>query len=470
MGYQVVRTQKLKSTIAVNRSLDHAFRAVDTPNADPDRIADNTHIGADSVDVALKNFQDRLDTQKTIRKNGVLAIEYLITASPEAMNGKTRAEQDAYLQDGLAYLKDKHGAENVIYAGIHRDESTPHLYAFVVPIDAKGKLNCRSFLGGAKALSELQTDFHKKVSQHHGLDRGIEGSKARHTKIKDFYSEVNQTLEPLPEVKTPEPKLRREPEKPGLFAGLEERSNYKDDIARWEKSQAKAEEQNKQRKAELRARRVAAVEMVERYQAQAAQAKVLKKEMVEVKKSNSFFSKKLKEVTALVAKLQEIVNLFTPAEIQKARERKARLDAEKAHQAELARSKAEADAKEAARLASIEAEAAQRVERLHKLSGRGGAEHTFGIQAATAIREAGYDASLVNWKEVEDKTIRIAIEQKGQKAESVTAVILKNSPLRADPATHAEVVALVAKVGPQLEAQYQHDRAQRSGKGQRLGL
>ncbi|WP_252513350.1 plasmid recombination protein [Acinetobacter nosocomialis] len=31
---------------------------------------------------------------------------------------------------------------------MHRDETTPHLVAYVVPIDSKGNLNCREFLAG----------------------------------------------------------------------------------------------------------------------------------------------------------------------------------------------------------------------------------------------------------------------------------------------------------------------------------
>ena len=49
--------------------------------------------------------------------------------------GKPKSEQDAYFRDSLEWLKQRHGAENVVYAGIHRDETTPHMYAYVVPRD-----------------------------------------------------------------------------------------------------------------------------------------------------------------------------------------------------------------------------------------------------------------------------------------------------------------------------------------------
>lgn len=205
MGYAILRTQKLKSGIAVRRSMKHAFREQDTPNADPGRTPDNTHIGAKSVDEALQRFNARLPEK--VRKNAVLAVEYLITASPEDMKGKTRVEQDAYFRDGLEWLKRRHGVENIVYAGVHRDETTPHMYAYVVPLDRQSKLNCRSFLGGAQALSEMQTEFAREVGKQHGLERGVEGSRARHTSIQQYYARVHAATPKTPDIDVPEAKL-----------------------------------------------------------------------------------------------------------------------------------------------------------------------------------------------------------------------------------------------------------------------
>ena len=192
MAFAILRTQKLKATVSVRRSLKHAFRAQETPNADPERRHQNSHIGASSVDEAMAAFRERLP--ENVRKNAVLAIEYLITGSPEGMNTKSRAQQDAYFSDALTWLKERHGADNLVYAGIHRDETTPHMYAYVVPLDPKGKLNCRHFLGGAKALSQMQSDFAERVGQRHGLERGIEGSKARHTTVRQYYAALQKEI------------------------------------------------------------------------------------------------------------------------------------------------------------------------------------------------------------------------------------------------------------------------------------
>ena len=198
MKYAIIRMQKLKSTIAVRRSLKHAFREQETPNADPSHLSQNSHFGAQSTSDALKKFNANMPEK--IRKNGVLCCEFLITGSPEKMKQMTRHQQDWYFEDALAFLKEKHGEENVIYAGIHRDETTPHLYAYVTP-RIGDKLNCAAFYGHKEALSELQGEFAARAEKH-GLERGIQGSKAKRTRIKAFYADLNKTMQ-LPKLEHP---------------------------------------------------------------------------------------------------------------------------------------------------------------------------------------------------------------------------------------------------------------------------
>lgn len=310
MGYAILRTAKLKSGTAVRRSLMHSFREQDTPNADPTKRRENTHIGPTDTGAALEVFNARLATQEKIRSNAVLAIEYLIAASPDVMHGKSRQEQDAYFHDALDWLKAKHGAENVIHAGIHRDESTPHMYAYVVPIDERGKLNCRAYLGNPKALREMQSDFAERVGQRHGLERGIEGSKAKHTRIQAYYARANEAFEPLPEVRTPPAKLRPEPEKPGIFAGAEAKAIYKLDHAAWQQEQAAAQRQQQQRQAEIRAQRDKAVELARKHEAQAKEAQALRAKLEEQKRSTSRYVKATAKLEVELASAQGVASLF----------------------------------------------------------------------------------------------------------------------------------------------------------------
>jgi len=447
MGFAILRTQKLKSGTALRRSLMHAFREQDTPNADPDRTPENTHIGATGVGEALAAYNARMATQGTVRANAVHVIEYLVTASPEDLHGKNREQQDAYFRDALDWLKDKHSAENVVYAGIHRDETTPHLYAYVVPIDRKGKLNCRAYLGGTKhTMSKLQTDFAKDVGQRHGLERGIENSKAKHVSIRQYYSRVNKGFEPLPEVKTPVPRLRPEPEKPGLFAGKQAKADYEYDREQWERERDKAERQRQQHMAEVKAQRDNAVEIAQRYQPQAHEAVALKGEVRQLKAANNAVAKN-------AAKLREqaaIAELFTPEEIERARLRKQQQnDLVKRQQAE--KEKAE----------RIRAERARRVQGIQQLLQRGGAAHTFAVHAAQALRNADGNPDKVGWTGVEAAATIEAMAKYGQTSENVLKALLTHSPGRADPDSHAALRADVERIAPGLEAQYARQRADR---------
>ena len=103
------------------------------------------------------------------------------------MQAMTREQQDAYFADALAWLERRHGAENILSAVVHRDETTPHMTVMTIPLDARGKLNARSFVGSRKQLSELQTAFASEVGHHHELERGMIHSSATHERVRQVY-------------------------------------------------------------------------------------------------------------------------------------------------------------------------------------------------------------------------------------------------------------------------------------------
>ena len=186
MNYAILRTTKLKTMGNIGGSLAHSYRTIETPNADPNLTPKNHHSVAtpEGVKQAIK---DCLPEKR--RSDAVLCIEYLITASPE-WEGWGKSQEVEFFKRSAQWLIDQHGEENIAGMSIHRDISTPHLVAYVVPIDQKGKLNCKNFLGGRAKLNKMQTDFANKVADL-GLMRGKEGSKAKHTSIKEYYHDIN---------------------------------------------------------------------------------------------------------------------------------------------------------------------------------------------------------------------------------------------------------------------------------------
>jgi hypothetical protein len=187
MAFAILRTEKLKSMGEVGGSLSHNYRTRPTPNANTE--IKNWH-SISTASGAMEAIKNRLPEKN--RKNAVLCVEHLITASPEWDAWGTQKETD-FFNESLKWLRSLYGSENVVAASVHHDETTPHLVAYVVPVDTTGRLNARRWLGGRENLSAMQTSFAKQV-KNLGLERGLEGSKARHTTVKEFYAEIQKPI------------------------------------------------------------------------------------------------------------------------------------------------------------------------------------------------------------------------------------------------------------------------------------
>jgi Plasmid recombination enzyme len=193
--YSIIRKRKHKSIASLRSREKHTYRTQPTPNADPEKIHKNKLIFgsldyAEGIESELKKYSA---TGKNIRTNAVVAIEYLLTASPEFFESGAKNERDERLKNWceaqVEFVKKEHGAENIACMYLHLDEKSPHIEVFVVPIDPKGKLNCKHFLGARNSLSMLQTKYATHNARF-GLKRGQAGSRATHQEVKKFYKQI----------------------------------------------------------------------------------------------------------------------------------------------------------------------------------------------------------------------------------------------------------------------------------------
>ncbi len=175
--YAVLRLAKVKTMGHVAGLGLHVERERETRNADEARRQENERLAGTGDWCA--DVERRLADAPTVRKNAVLAIEHVMTASPEYFGEGSAREQARRLADwrdaSMAWLRETYGRDNVVAAVLHRDELTPHIQALVVPIDDHGRLNARGFIGGDRGrLSALQDSYHDAVGRL-GLDRGVRG-------------------------------------------------------------------------------------------------------------------------------------------------------------------------------------------------------------------------------------------------------------------------------------------------------
>jgi len=202
--YAILRVAKLKTKGSVAAALSHNLRERETLNADKERFHENTILkGADTVQGGLQAWDAR--APEKVRINAVHGLEYFVGGSPDRINALSRTEQDAYFSNALEWFEERHGAENIISAVVHRDETTPHMQIIVIPLDERNKLNARALVGGKDNLRQLQTNFAEQVGLEFGLQRGIERSNARHYTIKEYYARAQTPLKD--DLKLPERRM-----------------------------------------------------------------------------------------------------------------------------------------------------------------------------------------------------------------------------------------------------------------------
>ena len=189
MNYAILRVAKrsLGQAAAMAR---HALREMPTPNADAAKLCENTIVGPRSAADVVHSLRARTEPFVK-RKDAVRVVELFVGASPEVMARMSRKRQDSYFADALDWAVAKFGGDraNIVFAAVHRDETTPHMQVLLTPV-VKSKLAANQVLGGPAGLSRLQDEFASKVGAKYGLRRGEKGSRAKHTSIRQFYGAI----------------------------------------------------------------------------------------------------------------------------------------------------------------------------------------------------------------------------------------------------------------------------------------
>jgi len=201
----VFRIAKLKSFGEIAAAGSHNLRTRPTPNAAPGGKFVQIVALDEPAHVAV---QKKIGDQK-VRSNAVLCVEAIVSASPEYFRPDDPSRAGHWEKDRLDAWRaavEPWIAENFPHAisvVLHLDEATPHYQILDVPLDEKGKLNCRGKFGGS--LDLWQTHAASAVA-HLGIERGIEGSTATHERVKAYYGAVNTPPPEIPAVNTPKPK------------------------------------------------------------------------------------------------------------------------------------------------------------------------------------------------------------------------------------------------------------------------
>ena len=221
MGYVVLHMEKTSATDSAMSA--HIERTIKPKNADESRTHLNRELikFPDGVENRTQAIQQRLDTAGLTRKignNQVRAIRILLTGTHEDMERITdEGRLDEWCNDNLKYLADTFGKENIVSAVLHMDEQTPHIHATLVPI-VKGERKrkkkeeqvkkryrkkptntvrlCADDIMTRAKLKYYQDTYAQSMCGY-GLQRGIDGSEARHITTRQYYRDLVRQTEQL---------------------------------------------------------------------------------------------------------------------------------------------------------------------------------------------------------------------------------------------------------------------------------
>lgn len=194
MAFAILRFQKLKSLAVIDQTVAHLKRARETLNADGAKKSNNDWLTGPPAGVTIgEAVAARLPANR--RKDAVVAMEAVLSASPEWFRPDDpttpgvwdKERTRAWVESSHVWLEHEFG-DRLIGAVAHLDEATPHIQAVIIPLDVRGRL-CAKRMFGPDALRRMQTSYAKAVAPL-GIERGIRGSVATHTHVREWYASV----------------------------------------------------------------------------------------------------------------------------------------------------------------------------------------------------------------------------------------------------------------------------------------
>lgn len=183
VGYAVVHMMKIKSG-AVGGIQSHNNREHEpktNPDVDMSRSEDNYDlIPCDNYKRSIKEkLSNLVESSRAIRKDAVVVCNFIVTSDNETMEALGADRQRDFFEDSVKWFSDRYGADRVLNATVHMDETTPHLHIGVMPITQDGRLSAKAIFTKTE-MKAIQTEFARDVGEKYGLERGVEGSERTH--------------------------------------------------------------------------------------------------------------------------------------------------------------------------------------------------------------------------------------------------------------------------------------------------
>ncbi len=133
-----------------------------------------------------KFINENKSTKRAVRKDAVLINEWIISSDSKFFKDLTQQETKNFFASAKDYFAENFGEENIRYAIVHLDESTPHMHMGIVPFDKDNKLSAKRVFN-REALRNVQENLPKHLQeQGFEIERGLEGSDRKNLTVPEF--------------------------------------------------------------------------------------------------------------------------------------------------------------------------------------------------------------------------------------------------------------------------------------------
>ena len=193
MSYAIMRMEKRNAGYIVGMFKHNERKNENYSNEDINRELSSQNyqlIECDSYKEKInQEIKERYKVNKSIRKDAVLCVETVFTSDKEFFDKLTPEQERLYFEKSVEFLKEQFGEKNIIFATVHKDETTPHLHAGFIPMTDDGRLSYKNFVNSKYDLIKLQDKyFEKMVEFFPELERGQNSkeTKARHLANQEY--------------------------------------------------------------------------------------------------------------------------------------------------------------------------------------------------------------------------------------------------------------------------------------------
>lgn len=133
-----------------------------------------------------KRIEQGYTGKKELRKDATLACGVLISSDKQFFEKLTAEQERQFFQTAYEHLCETYGKENIISAKVHKDETTPHLHAIVVPLTKDGRLTAKE-LFDRKALTALHNNIPKKLKERgFNIERGEKNANVKRIETDEW--------------------------------------------------------------------------------------------------------------------------------------------------------------------------------------------------------------------------------------------------------------------------------------------